>query len=484
MECSLEKKALCQFVCKSQNTQRAKQNFYNLCGSARKRGGYPLLILINLLGIISWHLMLGRPVFAAPVAEAAFVEQTVLIHFATSTTDSERLAMIASISGELVRWLPQINVAEVRLSPATATETLLRGDAAEVALQRWQAIGRNLATAQYIENNGIVEGTYIPNDPDVANQQRTYALHTTHAIEGWNYTRGSTEVIIAVLDSGITATHPEFSNRILLGRDVVNDDDDPNDDHGHGTHTAGIIAAGIDNSMGMAGICPGCRILPVKVLNENNAGTWSGVAEGILYATDQGAQVINLSLGATVSSKTLEDAVSYAVAHDVLVVAAAGNMGLDRKFYPAALEGVVAVSATDANDQRWTLSNMGDYIDVAAPGHAVYSTYNDLTNYYGGYNYMSGTSMAAPHVSGLAGLLLSQKLDRSAEELYHIITTTADKLNNVPYDTSLGYGRINIARALAVEQDSQWIAVTIGEQTTVASEPQIQHLYIPIVTKP
>lgn len=127
---------------------------------------------------------------------------------------------------------------------------------------------------------------------------------------------------------------------------------------------------------------------------------------------------------------------------------------------------------------------MGDYIDVAAPGYAVYSTYNDLENYYGGYNYMSGTSMAAPHVAGLAGLILTQKPERSAEELYHIITATADKVGDANYDVYMGYGRINVARALAIDHDSEWLTVPSGEQAATASEPQAQRLYIPLVAKP
>jgi len=452
--------------------------------SLQKSMAYYLLILINIVGLGSWQLLLGGPVYATATAEAVLVEQTVLIHFTETATEQERAALIKSIQGELVRWLPQIHVAEVRLFSDTTDAVLLKENAAEVAQRRWQAAGRHLAVVQSVENDVLVEGAYVPNDPDVADHQRTYSLNAIHAIEGWDYTRGSTDIVIAVLDSGITSNHPEFRNRLLPGRDLVNNDDDPADDHGHGTHTAGIIAAGIDNNVGMAGICPNCTLLPVKVLNQNNAGTWSGVAAGILYATDQGARVINLSLGASVSSTTLEDAITYALAHDVVIVAAAGNMGVERKFYPAALEGVIAVSATDANDQRWSLSNMGDYIDVAAPGYAVYSTYNDLENYYGGYNYMSGTSMAAPHVAGLAGLILTQKPERSAEELYHIITATADKVGDANYDVYMGYGRINVARALAIDHDSEWLTVPSGEQAATASEPQAQRLYIPLVAKP
>lgn len=455
-----------------------------------------LPFLFTLLGLISWHLLLGPSASAAPIPETTLVDQTVLIHFVKDATASDRAALIAGIQGELLHWLPQIGVAAVRLTGSPATEpSLSKSNAAAIVQYRLSALGRHALVTDYVENDVQVAGAYVPNDPDVGNQQRTYPLQTTRTITGWDYTRGSNDVIIAILDSGITLNHPEFQGRILPGHDFVNDDADPTDDHGHGTHTAGIIAAGIDNGVGMVGICPDCSLLPVKVLNQNNAGTWSGVAQGILFATDQGARVISLSLGAAVSSKTLEAAVSYAVEHNVLIVAAAGNMGVDRKFYPAALDGVMAVSATDANDERWVLSNMGDYIDVAAPGHAVFSTYNDLQNYYGGYNYMSGTSMAAPHVAGLAGLLLSQKPERTVADLYQIMTATADKLSDADRDPYFGYGRINVARALAFaagapttpaaggEQQIPSEPVTPGEPATT-SEQLTQYVYLPLTYKP
>lgn len=455
-----------------------------------------LSILLTFLGLISWNLLHGPSAAAAPAPEITLVDQTVLIHFVKDATAHDRAAVIAGIQGELVHWMPQIGVAEVRLASHTEiAPSLTKGSAADVAQYRLSTLGRSALVTDYVENNVQVEGAYLPNDPDVSNQQRTYPLQTTHATEGWDYTRGSNAVIIAVLDSGLTLNHPEFQGRILPGYDFVNDDADPTDDHGHGTHTAGIIAAGINNGMGMVGICPDCTLLPVKVLNQNNAGTWSGVAQGILFATDQGARVISLSLGAAVSSKTLETAVSYAIEHNVLIVAAAGNMGIDRKFYPAALDGVMAVSATDANDARWALSNMGDYIDVAAPGHAVFSTYNDLQNYYGGYNYMSGTSMAAPHVAGLAGLLLSQKSERTVADLYQIITATADKLTAADHDTYFGYGRINVARALAFDAAKSTTPAADGDPVTPAdpvtptepattSEQLTQHIYLPVTYKP
>lgn len=456
-----------------------------------------LLVLIQMFALSSWYLQHTPVASAAPVDSDALIEQIVLIHFAPTATDSDRTATIAAMQGELVEWLPQIQVAKVRLLANSETEQkLLGGNAAEVAQRRLQTTGRSMAAADYIENDVVVEGAYLPSDPDVGNSSRTYALTVTHTLEGWDYTRGNSGIIVAVLDSGINFNHPEFSGRVLPGYDFINNDADPTDDHGHGSHTAGIIGAGIDNGVGMAGLCPHCTLLPVKVLNYNNAGTWSSVAQGIIFAADQGARVINLSLGASVSSKTLEAAVSYAIERDVLIVAAAGNMGADRKFYPAALDGVLAVSATDATDQRWVLSNMGDYIDLAAPGHAVYSTYYDLGNYYGGYNYMSGTSMAAPHVAGLAGLLLSQKSTRTAADLYNIMTTTADHLTGATRDPYFGYGRINVMRALAYDAPTPPTAVAGGEQTPTPEQPAVgdetntgneqvaRTLYLPLLFRP
>lgn len=455
-----------------------------------KKSNLFLLVLIQVIALSSWQLW-HSPVAAAATDSAALIEQIVLVHFAPTATDSDRAATIAAMQGELVAWLPQIHVAKVRLwSNGETEQSRHQENAADVAQRRMQTSGRSTLATTYIENDVVVEGAYQPNDPDVNNPSRTYALSTTHTIAGWDYTRGSNTIIIAVLDSGIALNHPEFNGRILPGYDFINNDADPSDDHGHGTHTAGIIGAGIDNGVGMVGICPQCTLLPVKVLNANNAGTWSSVAQGILFATDKGARVINLSLGATVSSKTLETAITYAVDHGVLVVAAAGNMGSDRKFYPAALDGVLAVSATDATDQRWVLSNMGDYIDLAAPGHAVYSTYNDLQNYYGGYNYMSGTSMAAPHVAGLAGLLLSQKPTRTATDLYDIMTKTADRLTAATRDVYVGYGRINVLRALAYDAPVPPTATAGGEQTptneqpTNSNEPTARTLYLPLLFRP
>ncbi len=460
-----------------------------------------LLQILFVLGVVG-----GTVVFTTDAVQASTLLQqrtttidsdgksdTFLIHFQATSTPEERAAVLADLNAELVSWLPQISVAEVRLLGSTDRQLLTATETSALLHQRWQTQARATAAIVAIEENTVVEGVDFPNDPDLLSADRSYQISVTHTVEGWEYTEGSEEIIIALVDTGLNLNHPEFSGRVVAGYDFINDDDDPMDDNGHGTHTAGIAAAGINNGLGMVGVCPHCRVMPVKVLNQNNAGTWSSVAKGVLYAVDHGARVINLSLGAAVSSQTLEDAIAYANAHDVLVVAAAGNMGTDRKFYPAALEGVIAVSATDAQDKHWSLSNYGDYIDVAAPGYAVFSTYHDLNNYYHGYNYMSGTSMASPFVAGLAGLLLSQEADRTPTDITNLITSTADKMGDSVDDAYFGHGRVNVARALAVGADTQWTEIVESELANsmtnglstdeAATETFSNQLFLPFVAR-
>jgi len=223
----------------------------------------------------------------------------------------------------------------------------------------------------------------------------------------------------------------------------VNDDDDPADDQGHGTHVAGIAAAAINNGQGIAGIAGQSLILPVKVLNENNQGTWADVAEGIIYAVDQGARVINLSLGSTADSSTVHDAVLYAWSHNVVIVAAAGNDGTTTPYYPAAYAEVIGVSATTPDDVRAGFSSYGTHISVAAPGATIYSTTPGNS-----YSFKSGTSMAAPHVSGLAALLLAQDGSRTNAEVRQIIEQSADDLGAPGWDEEYGYGRVNAYKAV------------------------------------
>lgn len=366
---------------------------------------------------------------------------SVLVRFQPETDEATRQATIAEMGGELVVWMPQIHVAEVRLPS--------QGEVGVASAAAVPFSGRE--DVVFAEVDLPVTGAYVPNDPDFTVADRAYGFERIDVFEAWETTRGSNTVVIAVVDSGVKLNHPAFAGRLTAGYDFVNEDDQPDDDAGHGTHTAGIIAAAIDDGAGMAGVCPNCRIMPVKVLNAANVGSWSSLARGIIYATDQGAHVINLSVGAPTPSQTLEAAIDYALAHDVVVIAAAGNYAADSPFYPAALDGVIAVSATNAADGRWERSNYGSYIDVAAPGELIYSTYHQLDNVFGGYTYMSGTSMAAPFVSGLAGLVLSINPQMTREEVTQALLNGVEDLGAAGWDADYGYGRVNAAQTLRTQ---------------------------------
>jgi subtilisin family serine protease len=251
----------------------------------------------------------------------------------------------------------------------------------------------------YVEVDAAVRAMVIPNDPFYGPAE--WGLPLIGAPAAWDTSTGTDGPIIAVVDTGVDAAHPDFDGRVLPGIDLVNGDDDADDDNGHGTHVAGIIAATGNNGIGGAGVCWGCRILPVKALDATGTGAYSTLAAGITWAADHGAQVINLSLGGAQDSITLRAAVAYAQDHGAVVVAAAGNSGTSTPFYPASFDGVIAVGAEKADTGRYDFSDYGpSWVDVAAPGCSE-STFPDAA-----YASMCGTSMATPFVSGSIGLLL------------------------------------------------------------------------------
>jgi len=323
---------------------------------------------------------------------------------------------------------------------------------------------RNKPGVRYAELDGDVSGVeFIPNDPEFSVRQ--YGPQHMNATQAWDLETGDPQVILAIIDSGLDLSHPEFTGRIVQGYDFVNGDAVPQDDHGHGTHVAGIAAGGLNNGIGIAGLCGQCSVMPLKVLDQYNRGSWSNVAAAITYAADHGAKVINLSLGANGGSQTVYDAIQYAVSQGVLVIAAAGNAGSNSPFYPAAYNGVLAVAATNPDDTRWSLSNYGDYIDVAAPGVTVYSAVwtADGSAQYG---FKTGTSMASPHVAGLAGLLFSQDPGRSPAEVESLITGTARDLGDPGWDAYYGNGLADAYAALVAGTAGRAAATGTLQATT------------------
>jgi subtilisin family serine protease len=289
-----------------------------------------------------------------------------------------------------------------------------------------------------------------PTGKDEADIKATFA---------WEETKGDEEVIIAILDSGVDLNHPDIMNKLVSdGYDFVNNDDNADDDLWHGTHVAGIAAAETHNAEGIAGVAWNCKILPVKVLDDEGSGSQLWVAEGIRWAADNGADVINLSLGAPNTGnpsdfEPLRAALNYAYNKDVIIVASAGNEG-DAVNYPAAFDAyVLAVAASDFNDVRTDWSNFGPEVDVAAPGDWILSLWPvKLTQEnFLPYAWGLGTSASAPHVAGLAALIKSIKPWLNNDEIMDVIRYTADDINssdNPGVDHYIGYGRINMERAL------------------------------------
>jgi thermitase len=324
---------------------------------------------------------------------------------------------------------------------------------------------------EYAEPNYIAHASIIPNDP-YWNLQ--WGMAQIEAPAAWDITTGSDSVTIAIVDTGVDLFHPDISGKLKSGYDFVNDDDTPQDDHGHGTHVAGIAAAKTDNGTGVAGLCWGAEIMPVKVLDDYGVGGEDRVANGIIYAASHGADIINLSLGIPTYSSVLKDAVEYA--HDLgcVVVAATGNYNASVN-YPARYPEVIAVAATDSNDQRAFFSNYGPEVDVAAPGVNIRSTY-----WWGGSTYgeLSGTSQASPHVAGLAALIWSVNPGLSNTQVESIIKQTADDLGAAGRDAYYGFGRINARRALEATAPSLVVSPSMGFLANPVTDPFSQTLHI------
>lgn len=288
----------------------------------------------------------------------------------------------------------------------------------------------------YVEPDQFISALITPNDPFYDEQ---YGLLIIKAPQGWDLEIGSSnEIKIAVVDTGVQLSHPDLAGKISGGYDFINNDSVADDDHGHGTHVAGIAASMTNNAIGSAGVSWGAKIMPVKVLNSSGFGTYSTVSNGITYAADNEARVINLSLGGYSFSQTMQAATDYAYNRGTLVAAAAGNDGDSTVIYPAGNANVLGVAATDSSDKRASFSNYNVYVDVSAPGVNILSTYKGSR-----YAYMSGTSMAAPFASGLAALILSQNSTMDVSAVSDTITQHSDDLGATGRDNYYGYGRIN-----------------------------------------
>jgi len=294
----------------------------------------------------------------------------------------------------------------------------------------------------FAEYNYYIHAALVPDDPLYSDTDH-YGPRRIQAESAWDITTGSSSVIVAVLDSGIDAMHTEFSGRLMTGYDFVDDDWEPDDEHGHGTHVTGIIAATGNNATGMAGMDWHARILPLRVLDETGWGTVDDLAAALIYAADQGADVINMSVGGSFQSSTLQQASYYAYRKGAAQFASSGNGGAGTVLTPANYPWVMAVGATTRIDQRAALSNYGPELDIMAPGVNILSAYLS-----GGYQSLSGTSFSCPFAAGTAALLASQALFDTPDEIYYALRNTALDIGDAGFDNRTGYGLLQAADAL------------------------------------
>ena len=354
-------------------------------------------------------LLAGGVFFAAGIHPAhaqtppeGFVPGEVLVKFEPGASGQERSEAHRQNDGEVEEIIPDIGVRVVEV-PAGRERSIVA------------AYERN-PNVSYAELNTIIRITdhVVPNDPRGGEQ---WQFNKIDAFNAWHVTEGSNTVDIAILDTGIDQSHEDF--QVNLQSKVVKTHNSTTnksveDKNGHGTHVAGSAAAVTNNEKGVAGTCPDCVLYNGKVVGDDGSGTLSGLAKGITWAvdpnndgnTDDGAEVISMSLGSSSGSRTLRDAVNDAWGKGVVLVAAAGNGGKKAFFYPAAYPNVIAVGATNHKDAKPKFSNFGGWVDIGAPGVNILSTLpgNDRVP-EGRYGILRGTSMATPHVAGVAGLV-------------------------------------------------------------------------------
>ncbi len=420
-----------------------------------------------LLAVLSGFLVM---VFAGPVfGQGRFVEDEIVVKFKPGVSE-ETIARINQRHGTSVFYVSkQGKFRRLRIPAGRSVEELVD-------------VYSKDPNVEYAEPNYIAHALWVPNDPLYPYQWNFYndEYGGINLESAWEVSTGDRSVVVAVIDTGVAYEDyvestrrgrfktivyeqaPDLSEtNFVPGYDFVNDDAHPNDDEGHGTHVAGTIAQSTNNSIGVAGIAFNTSIMPVKVLDSRGSGTYTDIAEGIYFAADNGADVINMSLGGPNASTTLEEALAYAYAKGVTIVAAAGNDGTDSVSYPAAYNAyVIAVGATRYDETLSYYSNYGPDLDLVAPGGdtnvdqngdgygdgILQQTFGDNPTDWG-YFYYQGTSMATPHVAGVAALVIASGVT-GPDNVRRVLESTAKDLGAPGWDPVYGWGRVDAAAAL------------------------------------
>ncbi|MDP2211431.1 MAG: S8 family serine peptidase [Candidatus Aquicultor sp.] len=401
------------------------------------------LILFLVLSL----LVVAVPVFASDRGASGKVNpDRLLVKFKDGVSnDAKRgihLRHGATVVGEVAGL--GVQIVEVGASKASEREREYQAESSV------EYVEPDYMLEAFVDDPGLMNQWGLNNVGQIVNGIAGTIDADIDAWEAWDVTTSTPDVIIAILDTGIDQDHADLAGQIIGNKNFTSSGT-VDDLYGHGTHVAGIAAAAANNGIGVAGLAYGAGIMNVKVLGDDGSGYTSWVASGINWAADNGAKVINMSLGGSTGSRTLESAINYAWSKGVVVVAAGGNSASSAKQYPAAYTNCIAVAATDQNDNKAYFSSFGSkWIDVAAPGVNIYSTLPNHSNRIGGtdYGYLSGTSMSTPYVAGLAALVWSTGYGNTATNVRGRIVGAADKPVSGNIYKKYGIPRINAFKAV------------------------------------
>ncbi len=329
-----------------------------------------------------------------------------------------------------------------------------------------------------VEPNRVRSASRVPNDASYPSQQPY--LTRIGVPTAWDAADTGASTVVAVLDTGVDRDHPDLAPNLVAGRDIVNRDTDPGDDNGHGTAVAGVVGAVTGNGGGVAGVAWNAKIMPVKVLRADGTGFDADIASGIAWATDHGADIINMSLGGFGSSIALDQAVDYALAHDVIVVAAAGNESAGVPSFPAAIPGVLAVTATDAEGRFAWFSNHGPWVTLAAPGIGIVTTARAAgpTMAIGSG---TGTSFSSPIVAGVAALVRERHPAWAWNKVAYELVRTARDAGPAGVDDAYGFGIVDAAAALDVGSHGTVAAPNLaGDASDLSASPRLVAVGAPV----
>ncbi len=442
-------------------------------------------VFVVVLLVLTTAVATARP--------AVYRQGEVIVKYRKSAGMAAASAVSAAVPGATVRKSNEkIRTRLVKLPPGISVDAAIKRFKAD---PRVEYAGPNHILRLCLEPNdywfyyyfydewfGVFEfyaqwGLYDAANPDAGIQ----------APDAWDITTGSPNVIIAIVDTGIMSSHEDISGKLVPGINCLDGANPSNtqDDHGHGTLVAGIAAANTDNYVGVAGVSWGSKLMPIKVMDANGMGTEQDAADGIVWAADHGAQVINLSLGTYDDVPALRDAVNYAWNRGCVVVAASGNNESSALFYPAAYERCIAVGATNESRQRcspsdWGAdeygnpqgSNYGSYLDVVAPGNNIVGAsteYDWLLDGY--YTFSAGTSAASPVVAGIAALVLSHNPTWTNAQVRDQIENTCVDIGESGWDQYTGWGLVNAYHALA---DPPPLPLKISELTNLDNGSKVR----------